>query len=79
MFKRVTQSLVNQLDSEGDLVPVHSILDNQHFRPLCLVTKQRKTMFCQSPRYRQAFCRFDKLLLPAGDDKSTGKAHIDQS
>ncbi|XP_009883759.1 PREDICTED: gasdermin-A [Charadrius vociferus] len=70
MFQRVTQSIVNQVDS-GDLVPVRSILDNQHFRPLCLVTEQRRFVFFGSRRYMQTFYRFDEVLLPAGDDKST--------
>ncbi|XP_074782953.1 gasdermin-A [Athene noctua] len=71
MFKKVTQSLVNQIDPKGDLVPVQSILDHEHFRLLCLVRRKRKTIFCPSPRYKRTCYRFDDVLLPREDDKST--------
>lgn len=78
MFKKVTQSVVNQMDPTGDLVPVHSILDHEHFRPLCLV-RRRKAIFHTSPRYRQTWYTLDDVLLPGEDNRSTGKAHIYQS
>uniref|UniRef100_A0A663MPH0 Gasdermin pore forming domain-containing protein n=1 Tax=Athene cunicularia TaxID=194338 RepID=A0A663MPH0_ATHCN len=71
MFKKVTQSLVNQIDPKGDLVPVQSILDHEHFRLLCLVRRKRKTIFCPSPRYKRTCYRFDDVLLPREGDKST--------
>jgi len=77
MFKKVTQSIVNQMDPKGDLVPVHSILDHEHFKPLCLLKRKRKAMFHPSPCYKRTCYRLDDVLLPG--DKSTGKAHIYQS
>lgn len=76
MFKRVTQSVANQMDPGGDLVPVHSILDHEHFRPLCLVRKKRKAIFQPCCRYKQTGFRLEDVLLPGGDHKSTGKALI---
>lgn len=71
MFKKVTQSVVNQMDPTGDLVPVHSILDHEHFRPLCLVRRRRKAIFHTSPRYRQTWYTLDDVLLPGEDNRST--------
>nr|XP_009933676.1 PREDICTED: gasdermin-A [Opisthocomus hoazin] len=69
MFKKVTQSIVNQMDPKGDLVPVHSILDHEHFKPLCLLKRKRKAMFHPSPCYKRTCYRLDDVLLPG--DKST--------
>ncbi|KAM6312266.1 gasdermin-A [Podargus strigoides] len=71
MFKRIAQSVVNQMDARGDLVPVHSISDQEHFRPLCLVRRKRKAIFHPSPRYKRTWYRLDDVLLPGGDDKSS--------
>lgn len=71
MFKKVTQSIVNQMDPRGDLVPVHSILDHEHFRPLCLVRRKRKAIFHPSPCYKRTWYRLNDVLLPGEDDKST--------
>ncbi|XP_049656551.1 gasdermin-A [Accipiter gentilis] len=71
MFKKVTQFVVNQMDPTGDLVPVHSILDHEHFRPLCLVRRRRKAIFHTSPRYRQTWYTLDDVLLPGEDNRST--------
>ncbi|XP_054032576.1 gasdermin-A [Dryobates pubescens] len=68
MFKKVTQSIVNQMDPGGDLVPVRSILDQEHFQPLCLVRRKRKAMFQPSPCYKQTWYRLEDVLLPAGAD-----------
>ncbi|XP_071584929.1 gasdermin-A [Heliangelus exortis] len=72
MFKKVTQAVVNQLDPRGDLVPVHSILDHEHFRTFCLVRRKRKSVFRPSPGYTQAWYRLEDVLLPGGDEKSPG-------
>ncbi|XP_008943155.1 PREDICTED: gasdermin-A-like [Merops nubicus] len=72
MFKKVTQSIVKQMDPGGDLVPVHSILDHEHFQPLCLLRRKRKAKFQPFPRYRQTWYRLEDLLLPGRDDKGTG-------
>ncbi|XP_059686429.1 gasdermin-A [Gavia stellata] len=71
MFKKVTQSIVNQMDPKGDLVPVHSILDHEHFRPLCLVKKKKPTGCRSSPRYKQTWYSLEDVLLPGEDAKST--------
>ncbi|XP_035753854.1 gasdermin-A isoform X2 [Egretta garzetta] len=71
MFKRVTQSVVNQMDPRGDLVPVRSILDHEHFRPLCLVRRKKKAIFRSSPCYKRTWYTLDDVLLPGEDDKST--------
>ncbi|XP_075631341.1 gasdermin-A isoform X2 [Balearica regulorum gibbericeps] len=71
MFKKVTKSIVKQMDPKGDLVPVHSILDHEHFRPLCLVKRKRKAMFQPSPCYKRTGYRLNDVLLPGEDNKST--------
>ncbi|XP_074892604.1 gasdermin-A [Buteo buteo] len=71
MFKKVTKSIANQMDPTGDLVPVHSILDHEHFRPLCLVKRKRKAIFHPSPCYRQTWYTLDDVLLPGEDNRST--------
>ncbi|XP_054252840.1 gasdermin-A [Indicator indicator] len=72
MFKKVTKSIVNQMDPGGDLVPVHSILDHERFQPLCLVRRKRKAKFQSSPCYKQTWYRLEDVLLPGGGDKSSG-------
>ncbi|XP_065555289.1 gasdermin-A-like [Lathamus discolor] len=71
MFKKITQSIVKQMDPDGDLVPVRSMLDHEHFRPLCLVRRKRKATFQRSPRYRQTWYRLEDVLLPRQDGKSS--------
>ncbi|XP_010120131.1 PREDICTED: gasdermin-A3-like [Chlamydotis macqueenii] len=70
MFRKVTQSIVNEMDPTGDLVPVDSILDHEHFRPLCLVRRKRKAIFQPSPRYKQTWYRLNDVLLPEENAKS---------
>ncbi|XP_062485936.1 gasdermin-A [Pezoporus occidentalis] len=71
MFKKVTQSIVKQMDPDGDLVPVRSILDHEHFRPLWLVRRKKQTIFQRSPRYKQTWYRLEDVLLPGQDGKSS--------
>ncbi|KAM6238717.1 gasdermin-A [Porphyrio hochstetteri] len=71
MFKKVTKSIAKQMDPRGELVPVHSILDHEHFRPLCLVKRKRKTIFRPSPYYERTGYSLWDVLLPGEDDKST--------
>lgn len=71
MFKKVTRFIVNEMDPDGDLVPVRSILDHEHFRPLCLVRRKRKAIFCPSPCYKQTWYKLDDVLLPGQDGKSS--------
>ncbi|XP_061231228.1 gasdermin-A [Neopsephotus bourkii] len=71
MFKKVAQSIVKQMDPDGDLVPVRSLLDHEHFRPLCLVRRKKQTVFQRSPRYKQTWYRLEDVLLPGQDGKSS--------
>ncbi|XP_009944681.1 PREDICTED: gasdermin-A3-like [Leptosomus discolor] len=71
MFKKVTQAIADEMDPRGKLVPVHSLLDQEHFKPLCLVRRKNKSIFHRSPRYLQTWYTLDDLLLPAEDNKST--------
>uniref|UniRef100_A0A8C3JIL0 Uncharacterized protein n=1 Tax=Calidris pygmaea TaxID=425635 RepID=A0A8C3JIL0_9CHAR len=70
MFKKVPKSIVNQVESGADLVPVPTIFDHEHFRPLRLVMKPKEKRFCRSPPYKKAFYSLEDVLLPGGDDKS---------
>ncbi|XP_075379311.1 gasdermin-A [Mycteria americana] len=71
MFKKVTKSIVNQMDPSGNLIPVQSIIDHEHFRPLCLVRQDKKTMFQNHPPYKQTGYSLEDVLLPGEDSKST--------
>ncbi|KAM9520864.1 gasdermin-A [Guaruba guarouba] len=71
MFKKVTKSIAEQMDPDGELVPVRSMLDHEHFRPLCLVRRRRKTVFHPSPCYKQTWYRLEDVLLPGQDGKSS--------
>uniref|UniRef100_A0A8C6JFM8 Uncharacterized protein n=1 Tax=Melopsittacus undulatus TaxID=13146 RepID=A0A8C6JFM8_MELUD len=68
MFKKVTESIVKQMDPDGDLVPVRSMLDHEHFRPLCLVRRKKQTTFQRYPRYKQTWYRLEDVLLPGQDE-----------
>ncbi|OXB63664.1 hypothetical protein ASZ78_008979, partial [Callipepla squamata] len=64
MFRKVTRKIAKQMDPKGDLVPVHSISDQHHFRLLCLVRRRRKTRFHPFPCYRQTEYTLQDVLLP---------------
>ncbi|XP_010146996.1 PREDICTED: gasdermin-A-like, partial [Eurypyga helias] len=70
MFKKVTQSIANEMDPRGCLIPVHSIFDHEHFRPLCLLTRKRKAIFHRCPRYTRTSYSLDDVMLPGEDGKS---------
>ncbi|XP_035427956.1 gasdermin-A isoform X1 [Cygnus atratus] len=70
MFKKVTQYVAKQMDPNGELVPVESIVDQDHFRTLCLVRRKRKTAFRQFPSYKRTEYKLHDVLLPGKDDKS---------
>ncbi|XP_025973623.1 gasdermin-A isoform X2 [Dromaius novaehollandiae] len=72
MFKKVTRSIAKQMDSKGELIPVYSILDQEHFRPYCLVRRKEKTIFHPTPGYRRTeYSLYDVLLL--GGDKTSAE------
>uniref|UniRef100_A0A669Q0U2 Gasdermin pore forming domain-containing protein n=1 Tax=Phasianus colchicus TaxID=9054 RepID=A0A669Q0U2_PHACC len=70
MFKKVTQKVAKQMDPKGELVPVHSISDQDHFRLLCLVRRKRKARFHPFPSYRRTEFRLHDVLLP-GEEKDS--------
>ncbi|RLV63470.1 hypothetical protein DV515_00018239 [Chloebia gouldiae] len=72
MFKNLTKFIVNQMDPHKQFDPVESIADNEHFRPLCLLRKQRKSnrIFHPAPYYQQTGFTLDDVLLPGQDAQS---------
>ncbi|NP_001026532.1 gasdermin-A [Gallus gallus] len=70
MFKKVTQKVAKQMDPKGELVPVHSISDQDHFRLLCLVRRKRTARFQPSPSYRRTEYSLHDVLLPAEERDS---------
>ncbi|XP_014740855.1 PREDICTED: gasdermin-A3-like [Sturnus vulgaris] len=73
MFKKLTKFIVNQMDPRKELVPVESIAYNEHFRPLYLLKKKRKSksMFHPAPYYQQTGFTLHDVLLPGEDGEST--------
>uniref|UniRef100_U3JCH8 Gasdermin A n=1 Tax=Ficedula albicollis TaxID=59894 RepID=U3JCH8_FICAL len=72
MFKKFTKVIANEMDPSKNLVPVESIADNEHFRPLSLLKKKRKfiTIFHPAPYYQPTGLKLDDVLLPGEDGKS---------
>ncbi|XP_038018962.1 gasdermin-A3-like [Motacilla alba alba] len=81
MFKTLTKFIVNQMDPSKELDPVESIADNEHFRPLCLLRKKRKSdrIFHRAPYYQQTGFTLNDVLLPGEDGKSIDSLHQDSS
>uniref|UniRef100_A0A8C9MXX5 Uncharacterized protein n=1 Tax=Serinus canaria TaxID=9135 RepID=A0A8C9MXX5_SERCA len=81
MFKKLTKSIVNQMDRYKELDPVESIIHNEHFRPLCLLTKKRKPkrIFHRAPYYQRTGFTLDDVLLPGEDGKSKETLHQESS
>uniref|UniRef100_A0A8C0VPQ3 Gasdermin-A3-like n=1 Tax=Cyanistes caeruleus TaxID=156563 RepID=A0A8C0VPQ3_CYACU len=71
MFKKLTKFLVSKMDPCKELVPVESIADNEHFRPLCLLIERRKSnrIFHSAPYYQRTGFTLEDVLLP-GEDES---------
>lgn len=70
MFKKVTQNVAKQMDPRGELVPVESIIDQDHFRTLCLVRGKAKTSFRRFLSYKRTEYKLHDVLLPGKDDES---------
>ncbi|XP_032058643.1 gasdermin-A [Aythya fuligula] len=70
MFKKVTQNVAKQMDPSGNLVPVESIIDQDHFRTFCLVTGKGKTSLHQFLPYKRTEYKLHDVLLPGTDDES---------
>ncbi|XP_012426589.5 gasdermin-A [Taeniopygia guttata] len=81
MFKKLTKFIVNQMDPHKQLVPVESIADNEHFRPLYLLKKKSKprTVFHPAPYYQRTGFTLDDVLLPGEDHKSIESVHQESS
>ncbi|XP_038018965.1 gasdermin-A3-like [Motacilla alba alba] len=81
MFKKLTKFIVNQTDPCKEWVPVESIADNEHFRPLCLLKRKSKpkTVFHRAPYYQQTGFTLDDVLLPGEDGKSIDSLHQESS
>ncbi|XP_023798465.1 LOW QUALITY PROTEIN: gasdermin-A3-like [Cyanistes caeruleus] len=81
MFKKLTKFLVSQMDPCKELVPVESIADNEHFRPLCLLIERRKSnrIFHSAPYYQRTGFTLEDVLLPGEDGKCIESLHQDSS
>ncbi|XP_028558571.2 gasdermin-A [Podarcis muralis] len=66
LFHKATKSLSKELDPTGDLIPVRSVIDQQHFRPLCLVQRKRKQSWWQTNRFQRTEYKLSDVLL-SGD------------
>ena len=74
MFAAATKSFVQQVGSDGHLVPVPSLSEADKFHPLGLVTKRRPACFWKKVKHSSTpFTLKDILLGPS--DLKTGK-HI---
>ncbi|XP_033026140.1 gasdermin-A [Lacerta agilis] len=66
LFHKATKSLSKELDPAGDLIPVRSVIDQHHFRPLCLVQRKRKQSWWQTRRFQKTEYKLSDVLL-SGD------------
>ncbi|XP_015687751.1 gasdermin-A [Protobothrops mucrosquamatus] len=69
-FYNATKSLTKMIDSQGDWVPVPSLIDHNNFRPLCLLQKKMKTSWWQSCSYHKTEYQLYHMLLPGNDTSS---------
>nr|XP_021388636.1 gasdermin-A [Lonchura striata domestica] len=81
MFKKLTKFIINEMDPYKKFDPVESIADNEHFRPLCLLRKKRKSkrIFHPTPYYEQTGFTLDDVLLPGQDGKIIESLHQESS
>uniref|UniRef100_A0A8D2PKS1 Gasdermin pore forming domain-containing protein n=1 Tax=Zosterops lateralis melanops TaxID=1220523 RepID=A0A8D2PKS1_ZOSLA len=81
MFSKLTKFIVNEMDPSEELVPVESIAHNEHFRPLCLLRKKRKSkrIFHPAPYYHHTRFTLDDVLLPGKDGKPIEYIYQDSS
>ncbi|NWT55896.1 GSDA3 protein, partial [Erythrocercus mccallii] len=81
MFKKLTKFIVYQMDPCKELVPVESIADNEHFRPLYLLKKKSKpkTVFRSASYYQRTGFTLEDVLLPGEDGKHIESLHQDSS
>ncbi|XP_063156735.1 gasdermin-A isoform X2 [Candoia aspera] len=66
-FHNVTKLLAKRMDSPRDWISVPSVIDHDHFRPLCLLQKKMKTPWWQSCPYHKTGYKLYDILLPEDD------------
>ncbi|ETE63719.1 Gasdermin-A [Ophiophagus hannah] len=71
-FYNATKSLAKTIDSQGDWVPVPSLIDQNNFRPFCLLQKKKKTSWWQSCPFHKTDYQLHHLLLSGNDTSSLG-------
>uniref|UniRef100_A0A670YLW1 Gasdermin pore forming domain-containing protein n=1 Tax=Pseudonaja textilis TaxID=8673 RepID=A0A670YLW1_PSETE len=71
-FYNATKSLAKMIDSHGDWIPVPSLIDQNNFRPFCVLQKKRKTSWWQSCPFLKTDYQLHHLLLSGNDTSSLG-------
>uniref|UniRef100_A0A8C0GW86 Gasdermin pore forming domain-containing protein n=1 Tax=Chelonoidis abingdonii TaxID=106734 RepID=A0A8C0GW86_CHEAB len=74
MFRKATKDLAKQLAPDGDLLPVSSLIDQDHFRPLYLVRRKPKRYWMIHHRYYKTGVRLSDILVPGQDSRNLGNA-----
>ncbi|XP_026573339.1 gasdermin-A [Pseudonaja textilis] len=69
-FYNATKSLAKMIDSHGDWIPVPSLIDQNNFRPFCVLQKKRKTSWWQSCPFLKTDYQLHHLLLSGNDTSS---------
>nr|XP_032644820.1 gasdermin-A isoform X4 [Chelonoidis abingdonii] len=72
MFRKATKDLAKQLAPDGDLLPVSSLIDQDHFRPLYLVRRKPKRYWMIHHRYYKTGVRLSDILVPGQDSRNLG-------
>ncbi|XP_076865509.1 gasdermin-E-like isoform X3 [Brachyhypopomus gauderio] len=62
MFDKVTQRLVCQIDPDGDLIAVSSLIDSEKLQPLAVVMNRPSRWFWQTTKYRPTGFTLNQLL-----------------
>ncbi|XP_042700515.2 gasdermin-A isoform X1 [Chrysemys picta bellii] len=71
MFHKATKDLVKQVAPDGDLLPVTSLIDQDHFRPLYLVRKKPKKVFWMTRHcYYKTGVQLSAILVPGQDSRN---------
>ncbi|XP_024060975.2 gasdermin-A isoform X2 [Terrapene carolina triunguis] len=71
MFHKATKDLAKQVAPDGDLFPVSSLIDQDHFRPLYLVrNKPKKGFWMTRHRYYKTGVQLSDILVPGQDSRN---------
>ncbi|KAH0626872.1 hypothetical protein JD844_002147 [Phrynosoma platyrhinos] len=62
MFKRLSKQLIQELDSDGKLIPVTSLAHSDNFRPLSLVTKEHSRLPWHTRKYSPTTFKLTDIL-----------------